>query len=185
VTEVSTNFHPEFGYFSATPRLRREWRVALAAFACGATLGALAIVGVSVSYRESDNAFGPSVATEVAARPQILSKEPQRPVKPQPETIARGNSAGESSETRQIAFSAAPPAQTAEAHAAPYSLTPVPERETAALKPTRGTDLLPKSRPPAEAGSPARKAESAPKVADSAYARSALHRRTVFWDWSR
>jgi hypothetical protein len=183
VTEVGTNFHPEFGYFSATPRLRREWRVALAAFACGATLGALAIVGVSVSYREADNAFVPGAANERAAGVQTAWKEtPPSPRKT--ETPALRNSTGAPGADERIAMPAERPPQTAHADAESnlYAASHSPQ-EAAARRITTEPDLLPKPRPIRE--SLARKQESMPRDDGSAYARSNVYRRTLFWDWSR
>jgi hypothetical protein len=68
---MSQHFHPEFGYSYPGPRLRRDLRVAFAAFACGAALGAIAIVAVYVNYHEGENAPTVGVVDRLVAAPDI------------------------------------------------------------------------------------------------------------------
>jgi hypothetical protein len=79
---VSQQFHPEFGYFHPLARLRRDVRVALASFASGAVLGAIAIVAVYVSYPKPENASAPGfidVAAETGTPPAVVAPESPMP----------------------------------------------------------------------------------------------------------
>jgi hypothetical protein len=73
---LSQQFHPEFGYFHPGARLRRNVRVALGSFASGAVLGAIAIVGVYVSYAKPEDASAPASVNNFAAatstRPAVV-----------------------------------------------------------------------------------------------------------------
>jgi len=76
---VSQQFHPEFGYFHPPVGLRRDVRVALASFASGAVLGAIAIVAVYVSYAKPENASAPGfieVAAETGTPPAVVPESP-------------------------------------------------------------------------------------------------------------
>jgi hypothetical protein len=61
--------HPEFGFLSPTPRLRRELRIGTIALLFGGIAGALCVSGV-VAPRPSDR-----VATEVAEAPRPAAQE--------------------------------------------------------------------------------------------------------------
>jgi hypothetical protein len=76
---VSQQFHPEFGYLHPLARLRRDVRVALASFASGAVLGAVAIVAVYVSYPKPETASTPGfidVAAETRTPPAVMPESP-------------------------------------------------------------------------------------------------------------
>ena len=64
---MSQQFHPEFGYFHAGPRLRRDVRVAVASIASGAVIGAIVMVAVYVSYAKHEDASAPAVVNNDAA----------------------------------------------------------------------------------------------------------------------
>jgi len=61
--------HPEFGFLSPTPRLRRELRIAAIALLLGGIAGAVCVSGV-VAVRDSDRA-----ATEVAEAPHPAASQ--------------------------------------------------------------------------------------------------------------
>jgi len=171
-------FHPEFGYFHPTPHLRREWRVGLAAFVGGTAIGAVAMVAVSVSYRDVYKASAPAVATERAVAVHKPSRDTHAyPAKREPAAFENSNTEARPTEEQR-------PAQTAHANVEIYPTGPSP-RESSPAKTTREPDLLPKPRPIGGPDALARNEESVPKEAGSVYARSNMHRRTVFWDWSR
>jgi hypothetical protein len=69
--ELTQQFHAEFGYFHPGARLRRDVRFALASFASGAVLGAIAIVAVYVSYAKPENASARGLVNNVAAETGI------------------------------------------------------------------------------------------------------------------
>ena len=76
---MSQQFHPEFGYFHPLARLRRDVRVALASFASGAVLGAIAIVAVYVSYPKPETASTSGfidVAAETRTPPAVVPESP-------------------------------------------------------------------------------------------------------------
>jgi hypothetical protein len=70
---LTQHFHPDFGYFYPVPRFRRDVRVASVAAACGAALGAIAVVAVSVSYPEVHTASSADVQSSVGVGPQTTS----------------------------------------------------------------------------------------------------------------
>jgi hypothetical protein len=89
--------HPEFGFLSPTPRLRRELRIAATALLFGGIAGALCVSGV-IALRPSDRA-----ATEVAEAP--------RPAEPQESEFGTARSADARATTSEShAGITAPPA---------------------------------------------------------------------------
>jgi hypothetical protein len=96
-----------------------------------------------------------------------------------------GSSKPESSRTSQNALAVQPqpqPAQPETEGTRNALAVPGSARENLPPKITGGPSLVHKANPIRR--SLARKEESMPAEADSAYARN-IHGRTVFWDWSR
>jgi hypothetical protein len=91
---MNQHFHPEFGYFHPLPRFRRDLRMAIAAFASGATLGAVAILAVHVSYSEPENASAPGAVSNLASNgetPAPLAPESATPEQRNEQPYARSS----------------------------------------------------------------------------------------------
>jgi hypothetical protein len=101
--EHSGLVHPEFGFLSPTPRLRRELRIGTTALLFGGIAGALCVSGV-VALRPSDRA-----ATEVA--------EAARPAASQESELGAARSADAHATTSESHAGIAPPPASAEAPA--------------------------------------------------------------------
>jgi hypothetical protein len=85
---VSTYFHPEFGYFCPTPRLRRELRIACYAGLFGVALGAASIIALGIANVPSPT---PPAATQPGARdalPRQLAKTERNDAARLPESEA-------------------------------------------------------------------------------------------------
>src|SRR5262245_4897401 len=70
--------HPEFGFLSPTPRLRRELRIAVLSGLFGVLAGAACVIALSASYRDTDPPADASVvpASKPAAVPSSHAKPP-------------------------------------------------------------------------------------------------------------
>jgi hypothetical protein len=198
-------FHPEFGYFHPLPRFRRDLRVALASFACGAALGAVAIVAVNVNYREGDNQLAGVALNKVAASPETKASRPATATRQSSENgallagVPLGRSEGfdhassfpagvetsdasQPAETPRAAQDADrfPGLRSGEISRNSPVLAGAPQ-EKGSLKIAAGVRLLHKEASGGRATALAAREESAPHALGSVYARG----RTVFWDWSR
>ena len=167
---MSQHFHPEFGYFHPVPRFRRDLRLTLASFACGAAIGAVAIVAVNVNYREADNASAAGAVNTVTASAETTTHQ-------HPDSgalIARvplGRPQGV-----DHAGSLAAAVETSDA---PQAAQASPQQSSRRI--TGGPSLLHKERSGGSAGALAARAEHAPQAPGAASARG----KTVFWEWSR
>jgi hypothetical protein len=203
---LNQHFHPEFGYLHPVPRLRRDLRVACAAFACGAALGAVAIVALNATYREGDNASAAGAVNTATASAETTVSRPaatsqQRPDNGaliarvplgRPENLDRASWLPPPAETVHISqpIEASRAAQadadkfpgltTAEVPRKPSNPVGAPQ-ERSSRKVSGGPNLLRKEGHTRRAGDLAEREESTPNTLGSAYARG----RTVFWDWSR
>jgi hypothetical protein len=64
---LADHIHPEFGYFCPMPRFRRDLRVAFFAFACGAGLGAIAVIALIARNYEVHTAPAAGIESTLAA----------------------------------------------------------------------------------------------------------------------
>jgi hypothetical protein len=72
--------HPEFGFFSPTPRLRREIRMASFSLLCGIGIGAAAVIALSGNNTADDAPRGvgsASIISEDRTEPVLSYKSPQ------------------------------------------------------------------------------------------------------------
>jgi hypothetical protein len=200
---LSQHFHPEFGYFHPVPRLRRDLRVACAAFACGAALGAVAIVALNATYHEGDNASAAGAVNTATASAETTVSRPAATSQQRPDNgalIARVPLGRP--ENLDRASWLPPPAETlhqsAEAHVAQADAERFPgvttaevsrklpnlvgaPQEKSSRKMSGGLNLLHKEGHTRRASDLAEREESTPNALGSASVRG----RTVFWDWSR
>jgi hypothetical protein len=194
---MSQHFHPEFGYFHPVPRLRRDSRVALASFACGAALGVAAIVAVNMTYREGDNVsaaeavHAPTASVETTvSRPATAAQQAPhngaliaRVPLGRPEALDQAKLVAADAETS----AASQPLEAPRIPPPPAEVSPKPSNLAGALqqkntrKITGGPNLLHKEASGGRSGALAAREEVAPHAPGSAYARG----RTVFWNWSR
>ena len=194
---MSPHFHPEFGYFHSLPRFRRDLRVAFAAFASGAALGAVAILAVHVSYSEPESASAVDVLDNVAVTaetppaaaresPAPQQRNEQRQARPPAAengaVIARlplGRSEGVDLASLPARAETSDVSRSIEARQIPQELardrsdSAQPQQEKRPRSMIGGRDLVHRERSTAAAGPH--------RPADANYARG----RTVFWDWSR
>jgi hypothetical protein len=203
---LSQHFHPEFGYFHPVPRLRRDLWVACSAFACGAALGAVAIVAVNATYGEGDNASAAGAVNTATASADTTVSRPaaasqQRPDNGaliarvplgRPENLDRASALPTAAETLHISQPAEashvaqanaerfPGVTTAEVSHKLPNLVGAPQ-EKSSRKMSGGLNLLHKEGHTRRASDLAEREESTPNALGSASVRG----RTVFWDWSR
>jgi hypothetical protein len=199
--KLTQHFHPEFGYFHPVPRLRRELRLALAAFASGAALGAIAIVAVGASHREDAIASGPvgvDTATAIAERPVSRPATPTQR-RPDNEPLIARVPVGRSGSLSEASPLSAPAeafdssggraeASDVQAGARTYSGPSTGETARKRRKFVRAQQeknprpgLGHQERSPGSANALAPPEERMASSRGSAYAGG----RTVFWDWSR
>jgi hypothetical protein len=189
-TEMTRNFHPEFGCFSPVPRFRRDLRLAFGAFASGAALGAVTIVAVYVNYREPDASAG-VVNSAIITRHLNVNGTADNPKLEL--NVANSRPEATASHKHQYETSGTTPAAAA---TKPFSrlrsetFTGVKTEGAVPMQPLprvaeESTHLMHEQRSDARARPVARAEESAPKETGSADARSHTRARTVFWDWSR
>jgi hypothetical protein len=91
--------HPEFGFLSPAPRLRRELRLAVVAGAFGAVIGAAGVIALSSTDR-NDNPASLVRALPTQARPQPTGA-PEHPPTRAGADIASNSQAPSSSKERQ------------------------------------------------------------------------------------
>ncbi len=195
---MTQHFHPEFGYFHPVPRLRRELRLALAAFASGVALGAITILAVGASHREGESASAPAAVNTATATAEMPVRRAAPPSQRRPDNeplvarvpVGRSESLNEATSPPtpaealnssgrveasdiQVGTKTFLGASTGEAARKRRKLVHTPQEKN----PRPG--LGHQERSPGSANALAQPEEAV--LPGSSYARG----RTVFWDWSR
>jgi hypothetical protein len=210
---VSRYFHPEFGYFCPTPRLRGDLRLACCAGLFGVALGTIG----AIVLNRIEHAVSPALLVSTAAtQPGVGDGAPRQLANNKRDDLRKVTEGREAAPGPHALGSAGVPKARLPAirrdngpelarialgqpatlnNTAPPSAPrtqgapPQPQRATVPALNAKPQGALPApSRPQKQHAEPIRASSgngNSVEIAERAYARDSASPRTVFWDWSR